>query len=49
VRRIIGALVIRQMAADASRVRGRQVVIAIHVALRALQSGMEARQRETCC
>ena len=46
VRRIRGAVEISQVAADASRVRGGQVVIAIHVALRALHGGMEARQRE---
>ena len=40
------ALEISQVATDASRVRGGQVVVAIHVALRALQAGMEARQRE---
>jgi len=36
------------VATDTSRVRGRQVVIAIHVALRALQRRMRARQREAC-
>ena len=46
VRRIVGAVEIGQVAADTSRVRGRQVVIAIHVALRALQGGVRARQRE---
>ena len=46
VRRIVGVIEIGEVAADTSRVRGRQVVIAIHVALRALQGGMEARQRE---
>jgi hypothetical protein len=46
VRRIRGAGEISQVAAYASCVRGRQIVIAIHVALRALQRGMEARQRE---
>ena len=34
------------MAADASRVRAGQVVIPVHVALRALQGGMRASQRE---
>lgn len=46
VRRIGGAVEIGQVAADTSCVRGRQVVIAIHVTLRALQGGMETRQRE---
>ena len=46
VRRIIGAIEIGEVAADAGRVRGGQVVIAIHVALRALQRGVEAGQRE---
>ena len=42
VRRIIRAIEIRQVAADASRVRAGQVVIAIHVALRALQGRVRA-------
>ena len=46
VRRIVGAVEIGQVAADAGSVRGRQIVIPVHVALRALQGGMEARQRE---
>jgi hypothetical protein len=46
VRRIIRAIEIRQVAADASRVRAGQVVIAIHVALRALQGRVRAGQRE---
>ena len=40
------ALEIFQVAADASRVRAGQVVIPVHVALRALQRGMRAGQRE---
>ena len=39
-------LEIRQMAADASRVRVRQVVIVVRMALTALQAGMRAGQRE---
>ncbi len=45
--RIRGPLEIFQVATDTSRVRGRQVVIAIHVARRALQRGVSARQRES--
>src|SRR5437588_12951537 len=40
------ALEILQVATHASRVRAGQVVIAVHVALRALHAGMEAGQRE---
>ena len=44
--RIRGALEIFQVAADAGRVCAGQVVVAIHVALRALHAGVRARQRE---
>jgi len=47
VRRIISAIEIRQVAADASRVRAGQVVVAIYVTLRALQGRVCTRQRET--
>lgn len=45
--RIIRAIEIRQVAADASRVRAGQVVIAVHVALRALQRRVESSERES--
>ena len=45
--RICGALEILQVAIDAGRVRVRQAVIVIDVALRALHGGMGAGQRES--
>ena len=47
VRRIIRAIEVRLMAADAGRVRAGQVVVPVHVALRALQGSVRARQRES--
>ncbi len=44
--RIRCALEIFQVATDASCVRAGQVVVAIHVALRALQRGVRPSQRE---
>ena len=44
--RIRGALEVFQVAAHARRVRTGQVVVAIHVALRALHAGVRTRQRE---
>ena len=45
--RIGRALEILQVAADARRVRARQVVISVHVTLRALQAGVRTGQRES--
>ena len=45
--RIGGALEIREVAADASGVRRGQVVVAVHMALGALQTGVRASQRES--
>ena len=47
MRRIIRGLEVGQVAVHASRVRRRQVVIPIHVALGALQRRMRAGQRES--
>ena len=47
MRRIRGAVEIGQVAADAGRVGRRQIVIAVHVALGALQRGVGAGQRES--
>jgi len=44
--RIGSALEILQVAADASRIRTREVVVVVDVALRALHGRMRARQRE---
>ena len=44
--RIRGAVEIRQVAADAGRVGAGQVVVVVHMALRALQGGMRPSQRE---
>jgi small neutral amino acid transporter SnatA (MarC family) len=44
---IARALEIFQVAADASRICGGQVVVAVHVALRALHSRVRPAQRET--
>ncbi len=55
VRRICGAVEIGEVATRASGIRRRQVVIAIHVALRALQRRVRPGQREAggrvieCC
>ena len=46
VRRIRGAVEVGLVATDAGRVGGGEVVIAVDVALRALQRGMRASQRE---
>ena len=45
--RIRRALEVFQVAADAGRVCAGQVVVAIHVALRALHGGVRARQRKS--
>jgi len=45
--RIGRALEILQVAIDARRIRIRQIVVVVDVALRALHRGMRARQRET--
>ena len=47
MRRRIRALVVGRVAADARGVRRREVVVAIHMALGALQSGVCAGERET--
>jgi len=44
--RIGGAVEIGQVAADAGRVGAGQVVVVVHMALRALQGGMRPSQRE---
>jgi hypothetical protein len=44
--RIRGALEIRQVAADAGGICGRQVVVAVHVALSALQGRVRTGERE---
>ena len=44
--RIRGPLEIFQVAADASRICGGQVVVAIHVTLGALHAGVRPGQRE---
>ena len=41
-----GALEILQVTAHARRIRTREVVVAVHVALRALHRGVRSRQRE---
>jgi len=47
VDRVIGVVVIRLVARDAGGIRAGQTVVAVHMALRALQAGMRAAQRET--
>lgn len=44
--RVVCVVVVRLMATDARRVSARQLIVAIHVALRALQRGVRPGQRE---
>ena len=46
VGRIVGRVEVVLMATDACRIRSGQVVVAVYVALHALQRGMCAGQRE---